>query len=55
MNRDELVAVAAEAMERADEEFLVDWDCMANETVVDWTGLATAAVDAVLEVLGPPF
>lgn len=49
MNRDEMVAAAAEAMEQADEQNrLVGWDCFADETIVDWPTLA-AAVDAVLE------
>jgi hypothetical protein len=56
MSREDMVTKVAKAMEAADEQnLLVDWDCMCNETVVDWTALAEAAVDAVVEILQPPF
>lgn len=43
----ELTTRVSAAMEAANEQtILVDWDCMANETVVQWDALAEAAVDA---------
>jgi hypothetical protein len=53
--REALTARVSAAMEAADDkDLLVDWDCMADETVVDWTALAAAAVDVFIDYLRNP-
>lgn len=45
-DRTELIARISRAMEAAHErDFLITWDRMAEESVVDWMALAEAAVD----------